>query len=122
MASPRTLWISVRYAVRGLWDGWRTQRNLRVHLIVGFLACGLGVWLRLEPVEWGLLSLTIVLVLVAELLNTAVEVLVDLVSPERRTEAMRIKDLAAAAVLVCAGGSLALGGLVFVPHILSMFF
>ena len=64
---------SFRFAFAGLAYLLRTQRNARIHVIVGSAACGLAVWLRISRVEWAVLVFTIALVLILEGLNTAVE-------------------------------------------------
>ena len=115
----RTLSGSLGCAARGLRYAATTQRNLRIHLAAGTAAIAAGWWLQLDPVEWAVLGLTVTLVLVAELLNTAVEVLVDLVSPERRQQAMLIKDMTAGAVLVCCLNALLVGAVLLLPRLLQ---
>jgi diacylglycerol kinase len=107
------------YAGRGI--GWmlRTQRNARVHLAAAVAAVGLGLWLGLSAVEWAVLALTIGLVLTAEALNTALEAIVDLVSPEHHALAGRAKDAAAGAVLLLALASVGVGLALFGPRLLA---
>ena len=97
-----TLLQSFRHAFEGLWYALRTQRNARVHVLAGVVVATLGSWLRISPGEWAMLVLTIGFVFAFELLNTMVETLVDLVSPEHHPLARTAKDVAAAAVLVSA--------------------
>lgn len=115
----RSLLRSVGCAVQGLGHAASTQPNLRIHLAAGLAALAAAWWLRVGRLEWAVLGLLITVVLVAELLNTAVEVLVDLVSPERRQQAMLIKDIAAGAVLICCLSAVAVGGLVVWPYLLG---
>lgn len=115
----RTLLDSLRHALRGLWQGLRTQRNIRIHVVLGTLAISLGLILRLSAVEMALVVAFIALVIAAELLNTALEVLVNIASPEYHPLAKQAKDLAAAAVLVTALGALVGGALIFLPHLIS---
>lgn len=110
---------SVGCAMRGLGHAVKTQQNLQIHLAAGAAAIAAAAWLHISLVEWVVLGLTVTLVLVAELLNTAVEVLVDLVSPDRRQQAMLIKDIAAGAVLVCCVSALLMAAALFWPRILS---
>jgi undecaprenol kinase len=91
---------------------WRTQRNLRIHAALAALVVAAGALLRLPAASWALLALAIALVVAAELLNTAVEAVVDLVSPDDHPLAERAKDLAAAGVLVAALGAAAAGAFV----------
>ncbi|MGB9723990.1 MAG: rRNA maturation RNase YbeY [Chloroflexia bacterium] len=114
---PRSLLFSFRAAFAGLGNAVRTQRNMAVHLGIAVLVLALGALVGLTPQEWALLLLTIALVLAAETFNTALEAVVDLASPERRPLARRAKDLAAAAVLLAALFSVAIGVVLFLPHL-----
>lgn len=108
-----TLWQSFRFAGRGLQTAVWSQRTMRVHIAIAALVTVAAVWLDLPAVEAGALVIAMVIVLAAELLNTAVETLVDLVVGERRHAlAGRAKDLSAAAVLVAAAGAAIVGLLV----------
>jgi len=113
----RSLAGSFRAAFSGLANLVGTQRNMAIHLALAGLAVILGAVVRLARWEWVLLVLTIAFVLVAEGLNTALEALVDLASPEARPLARRAKDVAAAAVLLAALFSLVVGALLFLPHL-----
>jgi diacylglycerol kinase len=97
------------YAFAGLRAAWRDEPNLRIHLLLAALAL-IGAWLlRLPVLGWALVIFAIVLVVSAELFNASVEAVVDLVSAEQHPLAKRAKDISAAAVLVAAGGALAIG-------------
>jgi diacylglycerol kinase (ATP) len=98
-----------RYAGEGLQYAFSSQRNFRFHLSAAVVVMVLGFWLRIPLQSWAFLALTIGSVLVMELLNTAAETLVDLVSPEYNPLAKRVKDLMAAAVLVAALVSILVG-------------
>jgi diacylglycerol kinase (ATP) len=111
---------SFGYAVEGLATMVRTQPNFVVHLALAAAAMILGVVLRLTPTELGVLVLTIAMVLVLECVNTALESLSDLVSPGFHPLVKRAKDVSAAAVLVSAVGSLAVGALLFIPRVLVL--
>ena len=113
--------MSVRYACRGLSYAVATQRNVRLHLAAGLSALALASWLQVSVAEWLLVCLTVTLVLVAELLNTAVEVFVDVVSPERRAEAGIVKDVAAGAVLTCCVSAAGVAGALLLPRLLQRF-
>lgn len=97
------------YAFAGLVAAWRSERNLRIHAGVAAAVVLAGVALRLPPAAWAIVFLTMALVVAAELLNAAVETVVDLVSPEDHPLAKRAKDVAAAGVLVAAAGAVAVG-------------
>lgn len=106
-------------ALDGLNYGIRTQRNLRFHLLAAFTVTGAGLMSGLSPLQWGVLVLAIAAVISAELLNTAIEAVVDLVSPDFHPLAKVAKDCAAAAVLVVAIASVIIGILVFWSRFLS---
>ena len=111
---------SFGHAFRGLFYAWETQRHLRVHLALATLAILLGLTLRIGATEWALLALTIALVLSLELLNTVVEAVVDLVTPDYHPLARVAKDVAAGAVLVGAIGGLAVGAFLFLPRLWAL--
>ena len=106
---------SFYFAFAGLSYLFRTQRNARIHLFFGVVACALGAWLGISRVEWALIAFTIALVLILEGLNTAVEAAIDLASPEIHPLAKAAKDLAAGMVLIAAIASVAVGGLILGP-------
>jgi diacylglycerol kinase len=106
---------SFYFAFAGLGYLFRTQRNARIHLVLGILACGLGVWLGISRVEWAVIVFTIALVLILEGLNTAVEAAIDLASPDIHPLAKAAKDLAAGMVLIAALASVAVGLLILGP-------
>ena len=106
---------SFGFAFAGLWFLLRTQRNARIHVIVGAAACGLAAWLGISRVEWAVLVFTIALVIILEGLNTAVEAAIDLASPDIHPLAKAAKDLAAGMVLVATIASVAVGLLVLGP-------
>jgi diacylglycerol kinase (ATP) len=104
---------SFRFAFAGLSHLWETQRNFRIEVAVGLLALALGLLVHLERWEWVALLLTIALVLVLEAFNTTLENAVTLVSPNIDPRAKAAKDVAAAAVLIAAIVSVAIGILIF---------
>ena len=98
-----SLLVSFRYAWAGISYAFQTQRNFRVHVFLGILAIGMGFWLRLAAVEIAVLGLTIGAVLALELLNTAIESVVDLTVKQTYHDLAKIaKDCAAAAVLIAS--------------------
>lgn len=118
-------WRIVRsfgFAFAGLAYLLRTQRNARIHVVVGALACGVAAWLRIGRVEWAVLVFTIALVIILEGLNTAVEAAIDLASPDIHPLAKAAKDLAAGMVLVAAIASVAVGLLILGPPLWGRLF
>ena len=111
---------SFRYAAQGLGYGFISQRNFRIHVFTGVVVFGLGVWLQLGLLKLAVLVLTVAAVLVLELLNTAIEAVVDLAIGRRFHPLARIaKDCAAAAVLVAAISSMLIAGLLLLPPLLQ---
>lgn len=116
-----SLWISFQYAWAGLTYAFRTQRNFRIHLVVGIVAIGLGSFLKLSAVEMAIIGLTIGAVLTMELLNTALESVVDLTVKQSYHELAKIaKDCAAGAVLVSALAAVLVAGSLLLPPLLKL--
>ncbi|HEX7004678.1 MAG TPA: diacylglycerol kinase [Trueperaceae bacterium] len=115
MNGARRLRRSTRFAYRGLSRAWREQPNLRLETFIGACATLLALWLG-AGLEAVLLSSALVLSL--ELMNSAVEALVDLVSPGHHPLAAAAKDLSAAAVLVASAGAAVVGLVVLGPPLL----
>ncbi len=111
-----SLATSFIYAWDGLTYAFETQRNFRIHTVIGTLAIGLGLFLHLKPVEISVVGVTIGIVLAMELLNTAIESVVDLTVGQSSHELARIaKDCAAGAVLVSAMAAIIVGAALLLP-------
>jgi len=110
---------SFRHAIRGWWYAIRTQQNAWIHALASVAAIIVGLWVGIRPLEWAALILAISIVWVAEFFNTAIESVVDLASPEIHPIAGIAKDVAAAAVLVGAGGAAIIGLLILGPPLLQ---
>lgn len=119
-ASLRRVLKSFGFASAGLVHLVRTQPNFALHLSAALAALGLGLLLAIPPAEVAVVLLTIGLVLVAEALNTAVEAVVDLVSPDYRALARIAKDVAAGGVLIAALFAIAVAALVFLPRLVGV--
>ncbi len=100
---------------------FRAEPNAKIHLLAAILVIAAGFWLGLEKVEWCLVVMAIFGVFAAEAINTAIEELTNLVSPEPHPLAGKVKDLAAAGVLFTAIGAAITGFIVFLPKILNLF-
>jgi diacylglycerol kinase len=109
------------FAFSGLWYALRTQVNMKVHITLGILAIVLGIVLRISAVEFAIIILTISGVLTLEMLNTVIELCVDLASPEYHPLAKRAKDAAAGAVLLSAILSIVIALFIFGPHLWALF-
>ncbi|MBN1438399.1 MAG: diacylglycerol kinase family protein [Anaerolineales bacterium] len=110
---------SFRNAFSGLWYALRTQRNARIHLVFTILASAAGLWLELTLEQWCLIVLSIGMVWMAELSNTVLEQVVDLLSPEYSILAKTAKDVKAGVVVVASGSAVLIGILIFGPKLLS---
>ena len=108
------------YAFHGLWYMLRTQRNARVHVAAAILASGLGILLRISPLEFALIFIAITGVFISEMFNTVLELCVDLASPQYHPLAKIAKDVAAGAVLVNAILAVVIALFVFGPHLLKL--
>lgn len=104
-------------AYRGILYSWKTQKHLRFHFFAGSVVMAAAWWFHLTWTEVVLLILTIGSVIAAEVMNTAVELVVDLVEPNFHPIAGRAKDVAAGAVLVTVIQSVVIGIIIFVPHL-----
>jgi diacylglycerol kinase (ATP) len=106
---------SFRYAFAGWWFVIRTQRNAWIHATFSVLVIAVSLWLGISPGSWALIILAIALVWTAEFLNTALEAVVDLASPQQHQLAQVGKDVGAAAVLIAAGSAALIGFLILGP-------
>jgi len=108
------------------YEGWRyvlkTQHNAWIHTVVSLLVFGLAYWLKLPARDWAVLILTIVVVWIAEFMNTAIEAVVDLSQGEFHPIAKIAKDVAAAAVLLGAVGAFIVGLLIMGPPLWNRLF
>lgn len=108
---------SFSYALHGIRLLFSSQANARIHLFVALLVIIAGLLFRISTAEWLALIVCISLVIAMEAMNTAVEWLTDLVSPEYHPLAGKVKDVAAAAVLITVIGAVAAGLVIFIPRI-----
>jgi len=112
---------SFGHAFRGWWYVLRTQRNAWIHAVAATLVFGLAFWLHAPPRDWAVLILTIAMVFAAEFINTAIEAVVDLASPEKHPLAKVGKDVGAAAVLISAVAAMLVGLLILGPPLWEKF-
>ncbi|MFZ4116421.1 MAG: diacylglycerol kinase family protein [Chthoniobacterales bacterium] len=109
--------INFYYAFQGILFLIKTERNPVIYIVVSLAVGVSGFFCHLSAMEWSALILAISFVWMAEALNTAVELLADEISEEKRERLGRAKDVAAGAVLLAALGALLVGALVFLPHL-----
>lgn len=108
-------------AFSGISEAFRSERNLKIDGLCALAVLVLGALFQISVYEWLFVILCIGMVFSLEIVNTAIETVVDLVCPEIHPLAKRAKDCAAGAVLCAALVSVVIGALIFVPHIVSLF-
>jgi diacylglycerol kinase (ATP) len=114
--------VSFKYAAAGVTYAFNTQRNFRIHCVMGTLAISIGALLHLTGVEMAVICITSGLVLTLELLNTAIESVVDLTVGQTYHELAKIaKDCAAGAVLISAFASILVGMCLVIPKAVALF-
>ncbi|WP_054639414.1 diacylglycerol kinase family protein [Lactococcus fujiensis] len=114
---------SFEFAVTGIWTAFKQERNMRKHAISTVLAILCGLFFQISKVDWLFLLLSISLVFMAELINSAIENVVDLAADYQfHMRAKRAKDMAAGAVLVISGFAVLVGLFIFLPPLWKLFF
>ncbi len=117
----KSLGYSFRYALRGIVRVLRTEKSFRIQLLCGTLAVIAGFLLHISFTEWIFIILIICIVLSLEMINTAFELIIDLVTEEYKIIAEHIKDIAAGAVLVASLIAFIGGMIIFIPHFIALF-
>jgi len=119
MINIKAIFKSIKFAFEGLLHVVKTQNNARFHLLATIIVVSICIWLKINPVEWCLILVAIALVWIAECFNTTLESFFDLVNPEPHPLVKNGKDSGAAAVLVAAFLSIALGIIVLGPPLIQ---
>lgn len=109
---------SFRYAIEGFASSFKTERNMKIHVLAMAIVVILGFVLKISALEWCICSIAIALVIGAELFNTAIETVVDMISPQKNPKAKLAKDISAAAVLILSLGAAVAGLIIFIPKII----
>lgn len=109
---------SFKYAFNGLAFILSSQHNFLIHLVAAVLVTVAGLIFNISNIEWIVLVLTFALVFSAEAINTSIEKLTDIVSPDHNQQAGKVKDIAAASVLITAIASVIIGLIIFLPRII----
>src|SRR3989344_4173042 len=120
MVHSRKLARSFGFAFEGIWYTLKHQQNMRIHFLFAILVIIASIYFSVTPFEMGILGVMILLVLCTEMINTALETMVDLIVKEHREEARIAKDVSAGMVLLAVMGSVVVGILIFLPYILKM--
>lgn len=106
------------YAFNGIFTSIKNERNIKIHIVIMILAIIFGIILKISKTEWLICIILFGLVISMELINSAIEKVVDLVTKEKNEQAKIIKDTAAGAVLVTAIAAAIIGFMIFVPYII----
>ena len=112
---------SFGYAFEGIWTGIRKERNMKIHCMAVILVTAAGLFFGISAMEWCICLLLFGMVVSLELVTTAVEAVVDLVTEEKKTLAKIAKDTAAGAVLFTAIMAVFIGCIIFIPYVLDWF-
>lgn len=111
---------SFKYAICGLKSAYKREQNLKVHIMIMIIVIIAGIVLKIDKMEWIICIILFAIVIGTELMNTAIEAIVDMVMPEINAKAKFIKDVSASSVLVFAMGSAIIGLIIFIPKIISI--
>ena len=111
---------SFGFAMTGIKYVFKHDQNLRIHFLVAFLVIIASLFFRINAFEMGILGVMILLVISTEMINSTIEKMVNLITTEHREDARIAKDVAAGMVLLTATGSVIVGILIFIPHILRL--
>lgn len=112
---------SFKYAFKGIGSSLKSERNMKIHFAMMVLVIMAGILLNISMWEWITCFILFGLVISLEMVNTAIEIVVDMVSPEYNLKAGHVKDIAAGAVLVNAIVAFIVGLLIFLPKIIRLF-
>jgi diacylglycerol kinase len=116
-----SLLSSFKYAFMGIYYALKFNRNIRIHFVAAILVIIASLLLKVGPFEMGILGVMILLVICTEMINTAIEEVVNLLTTEHRVEAKIAKDVSAGMVLLTTMGAVIVGILVFTPYLLKLF-
>lgn len=115
----KRLYNSFRYAIQGIQYAFRYEQNMVVHILTTIMVIIMGIFFKISTIEWIICVILIGFVIATELINTAIEAVVDLISPQVHPLAKIAKDTAAGAVFVFALTAIIAGILIFLPKILA---
>ena len=112
---------SFGYAFEGIFSSFKTERNMKIHITMMILVIICGFIFHISLIEWFICIILFATVISAELFNTAIETVVNMITKEKSPEAKLAKDISAGAVLVLAIASALIGLIIFIPKIFSLF-
>ncbi|MEH6994283.1 diacylglycerol kinase family protein [Neobacillus drentensis] len=116
------LWKSFYFALSGIQTALWTERNMRIHLLVSIVAIGCSIFFSINKLEWLFVIVAIGGIFSLELMNSAIERVVDLITAEYHPLAKQAKDLAAGAVFIYAVIAVVIGIIIFIPYFFRWLF
>ena len=119
ISKTKKLINSFKYAFTGIATSFKTEQNMKIHILIMILVIIAGIVLKISSLDWIILVIMFALVISGELFNTVIETVVDMITMEKNEKAKIAKDVAAGAVLVLAIGSVIVGLIIFIPKILN---
>ena len=111
---------SFKYAFEGIATSFKTEQNMKIHIIMAIIVVILGILFKITKIEWIACIFSIVIVIASELFNTAIETIVDMITEEKNEKAKIAKDVSAGAVLITAIGAAIIGIIIFFPKIIDV--
>jgi diacylglycerol kinase (ATP) len=121
MFNLKRFYKSFHYALQGIHYALKTDQNLVIHFIIACFIILFSLLFKVTPFEMGILGVTILVMISAEMVNSAIEKMVDLITKEHRAEAKIAKDVGAGMVLLTSIGAAIIGLLIFIPYIVRLF-
>jgi len=109
---------SFKYAIEGIVASFKSEKNMKIHVLIMTLVIIAGIFLKISTFEWIICIILFAMVIGAEMFNTAIETVVDIVMPEKNEKAKIAKDVSAGAVLIFAIASAIIGIIIFLPKII----
>ncbi len=113
---------ALKNAFNGIIYTFKTQRNLKIQLVISIIAIFAGIIFKISILEWAIVTVIIFMVFFSELLNTVVETIVDMITTEYNENAKIAKDISAGAVTLVSFASVVIGILIFLPKILEIIY
>jgi diacylglycerol kinase len=112
--------LSFKYAFSGIKAAFLEEPNLKLHFVFAVIVALLGCYLQISKIEWLILTITIGLVLTAELTNTSIEAVVDSFTDKEHPGAKLAKDISAGAVLIVSLTAAIIGAIIFLPYLITL--
>ena len=112
---------SFKYAIQGFFQSFKSEQNMKIHILIMILVIIFGIWLKIDKREWYTCIILFGIVISGELFNTAIETTVDIAMPYRDKRAKKAKDISASAVFVLAMTSAIIGLMIFIPKLMEKF-